>query len=812
MKATDSTYAAFEISGRGAIRHWLVAGPKESPYAGPPGPDHVLRKEALDYATATPPAQAKLGAEGPFGQPWSFHDPGRNEFVEFSSFYQELTLVEYFAFTEIEVPAREGDAEALWPTHFWAAGAADLWLDEKHVTRLNVTRYRNPDFVRVVLPLAPGIHRLCVRLQVLGIRDTRLLFGVFLQETRGVKVRMAGATQIAAALRWIDGVRPEAGGLRSEEPAPLSAKVKPFQAEPIVWRKGETNASFQGVRPFAVTVEAEIEGTTLQRTFEIPRHRQPAVKFTGDRRLAHLRYVAKAGLGGETPAGWNSQILPLLARRVLGEESSNDATAFRRTIGLIDARRDCADFGLAALLRLEILGLSTKEESAEIRRAALAFRYWMDEPGNDAMCFHSENHSLLFHGCQWLAGNLYPDEVFANSGRTGRAQAALARTRVADWLQQVEKRGFEEFNSGTYIPITIAAMLNVVDFARDAELSQRMAAQIDRIYKDLAQHAFADGVISPQGRIYRDVLFPEEMGTQALLALATEVTNVDLAGPRPPRERTADWVVFPATSPAYHPPADLSSLVSGPMARTYRHGDAQIILEKTPAYLLTSLAVPAIPREGEQPATDLRPGGAGYQQHLWQATLGWDCHIFVNHPGGFFDGTKSRPGYWYGSGLLPRVRQEGRWLQAIHVIADGTKTKPEIAPDVWEWPATSTVRPFDLHPIDFTHLHWPADEFDQELRQGNWVFGRKGRGLVGVWCSESLVPHDDILTGRELRANGYSSAWLVICGDLGEEGSLEAFAIQCQARAPQFDRANFILGMNGATPTRWWERSEPLPE
>ena len=72
--------------------------------------------------------------------------------------------------------------------------------------------------------------------------------------------------------------------------------------------------------------------------------------------------------------------------------------------------------------------------------------------------------------------------------------------------------------------------------------------------------------------------------------------------------------------------------------------------------------------------------------------------------------------------------------------------------------------------------------------------------------------HDDVLTGRELRANGYASAWLVICGDLQEEGSLESFMMSCESRQPVFDRSNFTLSMNGEEKTRWWERPEPMPE
>jgi hypothetical protein len=803
------TPAVFDLSPSGYIRHWLVAGPKETPYAGPPGKEHVLRKEALDYTQVVPPSSAALNAPGPFGGTWRFHDPGRNEYVEFSTFYPKLTVLEYYAFTEVVVPAT-GNRKA----RFWVAGAADLWVNDEHVVRLNVTRYRNPDCQSVVLPLKEGVNRLCVRLQCLGVRDTRVLFGLSLEKPDGAVVRMRGAERIAQISRWIDRVRPQPDGqgLQSPEPAPLPARVIPVRGTAIEWPAASSTLGFAGQRPPALSVEAEVDGAVLRRDLEIPSNRF-AVRSkapTGDRRQVQLDYIARAGIDGQPPASWNAVVLPLLARRLLGRRAEQDAAALRQALETVDSRRDCADFVLAGLLRLESLRLCSPEESAEIRRAALAFRYWTDEPGSDAMCFTSENHTLLFHGCQLLAGRLYPQEIFSNTGRRGEEQAAIALQRVRKWLDKIEARGFEEFNSSNYIPITIAAMLNVVDFSGDAELSARMAAQVDRIFGDLARHAFAGGIITPQGRVYRNVLYAEESGTQALLAYATDA--MDLNQDIRMAERSGDWAAFLASSPTYRPPADLAEKIRQPVSLTYRHADVQIVLEKTPAYVLTSLAVPAVPRDGEHPDNDLRPGGAGYQQHLWQATLGKDCHVFVNHPGGFFDGTKSRPGYWYGNGLLPRVRQKGNWLQAIHVIADGTKTKPPITPDVWQWGSASTARPYDLYPIAFTHAHWPADSFDRQEKRGNWIFGQKGSGLIGLWCSETLTPHDDVLTGRELRANGYSSAWLVICGDLEKEKSLEAFMLSCESRRPAFDRSAFTLSMAGEEKTRWWERSEPMPE
>jgi hypothetical protein len=807
--ASNETSAVFAPNTRGYLRHWLVAGPRETPYTGAAGPEHILRREALDPQLAPPPQAATLGGLAPFGLRWEFHYPGNNDFIEFSTFYRGLTVVEYHAFTEIVVP-EAGDRRA----RLWTAGACDLWLNDDHLTRLNVTRYRNPDLRDVTLRLRAGVNRLCVRLQCLGVRDTRILFGLALPEPGGVTVRLPGGGDLAVPVGWLDSVRGDGNhGLVATFPAPAGARATFPGGAAREWAAGETMLAFGGARPVAADVSVRAaNGTELRRAFEFPGNRPEPRPPQGDRRAAHLAFIAKAGVDGEAPTGWNGIALPLLARRLLGRATANDARDFAAAIAMVDARQDCADFVLAALLRLEWLGLASPAEAGQIERAALGFRYWTDEPGSDAMCFNSENHSLLFHGCQLLAGLRYPGKRFGNSGREGGEQVRIALPRIRRWIEKIEAHGFEEFNSGTYMPITIGAMLNVIDFGGDAELASRLAAQVDRIYQDLARHAFQGGVISPQGRIYRDVLFPEETGTQVLLALATPATDVNLAGPRQPRERTGDWAVFPASSPAYRPPAGLTSLIREPASMVYRHADAQIVLEKTAGFILTSLAVPAVPREGEHPDNDLRPGGAGYQQHLWQATLGRDCHVFVNHPGGTFDGTKSRPGYWHGSGLLPRVRQRGNVLQAIHVIADGRWTRPAITPAIWEWASASTVRPYDVHPVAFTHAHWPADAFDREVRRGGWVFGRKGSGLIGLWCSEPLVPHDDILTGRELRAEASASAWLVICGSLAGDGTLEDFMTACEARAPAFDRVAFTMSVKGEPDLRWWERPEPMPE
>ena len=65
-------------------------------------------------------------------------------------------------------------------------------------------------------------------------------------------------------------------------------------------------------------------------------------------------------------------------------------------------------------------------------------------------------------------------------------------------------------------------------------------------------------------------------------------------------------------------------------------------------------------------AQSYRPGKPGYQQHPWQATLGPDAVVFTNHPGS--NDEASRPNFWAGNGILPRVAQHENVLICIHHI------------------------------------------------------------------------------------------------------------------------------------------------
>jgi len=170
----------------------------------------------------------------------------------------------------------------------------------------------------------------------------------------------------------------------------------------------------------------------------------------------------------------------------------------------IDGRYDCADFKLQSLLR--ILYKHSDEIPKEQRNLAketlLSFKYWMDQPGEDSMCYWSENHQILFATSEYLAGQLFPDDIFINDGKTGKEHMALAEQRILIWLEQRWKYGFSEWYSNVYYVEDIAPISNLIDFAENQEIQTKAKIVMDLLLYDVATHSYKGTFVSTSGRAY----------------------------------------------------------------------------------------------------------------------------------------------------------------------------------------------------------------------------------------------------------------------------------------------------------------------
>jgi hypothetical protein len=170
----------------------------------------------------------------------------------------------------------------------------------------------------------------------------------------------------------------------------------------------------------------------------------------------------------------------------------------------VDGRHDCADFRLIVLVKTFIAYADLLSEAtvSRIRQTMLAFKYWMDEPGEDGMCYWSENHQLLFATCEYFAGFLFAADVFANNGETGQVHYEKAKERIARWLKHRATYGFIEWHSNTYYEEDIAPLCVLIDYAIDEDLAKQATMILDILMLDFAHHSFQGRFVATSGRCY----------------------------------------------------------------------------------------------------------------------------------------------------------------------------------------------------------------------------------------------------------------------------------------------------------------------
>lgn len=442
--------------------------------------------------------------------------------------------------------------------------------------------------------------------------------------------------------------------------------------------------------------------------------------------VGHLPHRTRERPEG-TPPDWRRELLGhvatrlgsagALARAALEDEGQEAPLVTLEQVALVLAflseRRDCADFEAVGLLLLwhRVPQQRWEREARDAVRAALVgMKYWIDQPGLDAMCYFTENHQLVWHTAETLAGEAFPDEVFAGAGWTGREHAGHGRAMARAWIARKLTDGFSEFDSNAYLAIDALALVALVDHAADADLRAAAEALLDKILVTLAANSWRGVHGTAHGRSYTPTLRAsclEETapimwwcwGVGALndavlpaTALATATTYVV---PEVVRAiggaGDIDWAGEQSYRGGYAMERDL-------LVRSY---DSHVVLRKGPGGMVSSVQ-------------DYRAGLPGLQEHVWGITLPGQVQVWATHPAASGHNSSTRPNAWVGHRVLPRVRQHGRTVIALHVRGESGAAG--------------------------THLWFPAARLDAWEQRGDWLIGRRGAGYVAVACEGGWAP------------------------------------------------------------------------
>jgi hypothetical protein len=756
----------------GYVHNWLVAGPVETPVDVQARdtlgePERKLRIVQEKYSW-TPdiegePVEWQMAQVGGAEVRWTYTRCQDDHFVDLSLFRHTWTYLRAWAYTRISM-LDAADATLELTTN----GPADLWINGEHVHRQEHFHHQDPATVTFPASLKEGDNEILIRFEEVAARECPYVMALKVAgvDSEAVEVRVPSATERTVRhqmlerifeqssiegiaiyrgrvvnLHWADDLEAnlnydysiQGPGSRINVSGQLEAK--PGEVADV----GHPQRIWQG--PYRVVlrpVHQEYYDYKIRYQWELP-------FFVLDNEYSETPYGTYEERGTEAleyAAKQKDNLYAEIAKFHLGRWGEVDADVVLKSIASINERGDCSDFYLVGLLgaiyRYMDFDGFPEALKAPLKDCVLNFKYWLDEPGVDAMCYTTENHSILFHTCEVLAGQLYPDEAFSNSGETGHWHREKGERLTLDWLKTRGATGFWEWDSNCYFEEDLLALSHLVGLAESEQVRELASVVMDKILFTMAVNSYKGSFGSTHGRTYAQMIKSGQLEPTSgicRLAWGQGVFNQNLRG-----------LVGMACSEYEFPLmiASIATTLFDEMWNRERHvisaagEEINKVTYKTPDYMLSS-------------AQDYRPGEKGYQQHIWQATMGPEAVVFTNHPATVSEDGAHRPNFWAGNYILPRVAQWKDVLLALYQLPD----------DDW---------------MGFTHAYFPTYSFDEYAIRGDWAFARKGEGYLALGASQGLsLVKRGTAAYHEVRSYGARNVWACQMGRAALDGDFEAF-------------------------------------
>lgn len=799
----DETVKGWKLGKDGFVMEYMVAGPALEEFQTELRDEDQLRlegrlrKEISEEREKQWETEIRLGEKAPNGCPWQVYAPYGNGMIDVSDFYSTLQKIRILAAAEIIAPE-----EMKVPARVWTYMSVGIYVNGELAGKVAYPDYKPIQYCDLTLSLKKGRNQILFICDNLGARDTRNILGLqILERQEELRTGLADISceeQTREMKEFLDGLTLEESLVKFPGKAPKGAcytesRESPdyeVMRQPVSWKSLEGEENLQ-IPESVLGVEIRIQqgGITLSRSLEAVSHKKILLRRPGtSEKQAWLDTMESiASVSSLNRGKFGFAIFNVLARKYLGKEGPKDRQYLMETLDLIQTRVDCSDFIVCGFLRYMHHYPLDEELQAKAKEVLLDFRYWMNMEGTDAMCFWSENHALMFYAAAMDAGKTYPDAYFHRAKMTGEELCRYSEDKLRQWLTDVEEYGYEEFLSAVYMCVTLGALVHVIDFACE-EISARARKAADLLLTQLSRHVFKGTMMAPMGRVYRDVIYPFGQGSQSI---------VNLVDPQAPYSYGEGWLAFLATS-SYRFPEGLKALMEEETDCSYTSGNARIHLEKTKNYCLTSVESPRQDEyvrwhneriDGSWTNSDthqftkslnecfhgtscFQPGTYGYQQHMWYGALSPEAVIFTNHPGTWAERSSMRPGYWFGNGVMPAIKQEKGILGAVYQITEE-------------------------HPVSFTHVYCPAERFDVVRQEGSWLFLQKGEDYMALWSSQGMEPYDDTIFHCEFRVYSRNHAYLCVCGGGEKYSSLEEFCAYAKSLKPVYSPEEGVLSAEG---------------
>lgn len=562
-------------------------------------------------------------------------------------------------------------------------------------------------------------------------------------------------------------------------------------------------------------------------------HTEPLADSYEARKQAYLEYVARQEVG-ETRGGMyvNMAQMALDPMVMVADAPLQDA------LDMVNARHDTADFATSGLIRIYygFRDRLTPEQEAALKDTFINFKYWLDEPNPSEMELWTENHQILIHTAEYLAGQAFPDETFTNDGRSGLAHRQSAREKIERWIDLHARMGMAEWDSNVYYPMDIIALMNLVDYAEDEELATKAAMMVDMLLIDMGADMYYGQYGTSHGRSKAtSIKSAAEESTISIAALVWGLGRFDGAN---------RGSIALATSNKYELPPIIETIgqdQADSFANYERHsipitpeaadefGLSLTDVNDAPIWWgIGAFSHPNVVDLTVTTATewdlwhypdfrDMKDVGRILQNlGILSNAVGWlnpDANGAIMSEVNKI--TYRTPDYMLANAQDYRAGEKGYqqhiWQATLSPYAVVFATNPDAMseddnrrPSYWasngRFPRTAqfdnvliALHDIPRHPSPsifearhyaFTHAYFPKWAFDEVVEQDGWIFGRVGDGYIGLYSDQ---PYEWQTEGpdadQEVIALGRQNVWVVQMGRAAVDGPFADF-IEAVTSAP----------------------------
>ena len=112
----------------------------------------------------------------------------------------------------------------------------------------------------------------------------------------------------------------------------------------------------------------------------------------------------------------------------------------------------------------------------------------------------SESDRISSCAAETLAGQRYPERVFAASGKTGQWHRENGERLTLEWLQQRGEGGFSDWDSNSSFAEYLLALSHLVDLAESEPVWEMAAIVMDKLFVTIAINSYRGVFGSTHGR------------------------------------------------------------------------------------------------------------------------------------------------------------------------------------------------------------------------------------------------------------------------------------------------------------------------